>query len=448
VAPGSSINDYNPSLKSRYVESWNIGLQRSITPDTVLEVRYVANKSARAWASLNLNEVNIVENQFLNQFQIAQNNLAVANGVSVPQLAALNTLTSTNFFSAGLPGQQAVPILSTALANASNSTLANYVAQGQAGAFANSIAGNTAQMARLVGANYPANLFEVNPATGGSAANLETNQGGSTYNSMQVELRRRMAKGLTAGASYAWSHSLADGNILSLRNRAGVTYPSAFDQRHTIKLNWVYELPWGPGRAFLPSPGNPILRKAVEGWQVSGIMRLQTGTPSELLSGRQTFNTTDAGVVLHNITTNQLQSMMNIQKQGNGIVDFLPQSLITNTLAAFQLVPTALNPNAPYIGPANTAGQLGNQVFLYGPWFQTWDVSLAKRTRINEKQSIEFRIQALNIFNHPNFFLVPNSSGNITMNNLFGQTQNAYNDINSTNDPGSRILDFQLRYSF
>ena len=73
---------------------------------------------------------------------------------------------------------------------------------------------------------------------------------------------------------------------------------------------------------------------------------------------------------------------------------------------------------------------------------------LSKRTRITERQSIEFRVQALNILNHPNFFLVPNSSGNITVSNLFGQTRNAYNDINSTNDPGSRVLDFQLRYSF
>jgi len=448
VAPGSSINDYNPSLKSRYVESWNVGLQRTLTPDTVLEVRYVANHSARAWASLNLNEVNIVENQFLSQFQAAQNNLAIANGVSVAQLASLNSLKSTNFFNTGLAGQQAVPILSTALASASNSTLANYVAQGQAAALANSIATNTAQMARLTAANYPANLFQVNPATGGSGANLTTNQGGSSYNSMQVELRRRLAKGLLAGASYAWSHSLANGNILSLRDMTGVNYPSPFDQRHTIKLNWVYELPWGPGRQFLNSIANPILRKAVEGWQVSGITRLQSGTPSELLSGRQTFNTSDGGVVLHNLTTSQLQGMMSIQKLGNGIVDVLPQSLITNTLAAFQLVPTALDPNAPYIGPANTAGQFGNQVFLYGPWFQTWDISLAKRTRITEKQSIEFRAQALNIFNHPNFFLVPNSAGNINISNLFGQTRNAYNDINSTNDPGSRILEFQLRYSF
>ena len=162
----------------------------------------------------------------------------------------------------------------------------------------------------------------------------------------------------------------------------------------------------GTGRQFLSSAANPVFRKALEGWQISGIGRLQSGTPSQLLSGRQTFNTNDAGVVLHNLTTNQLQSMMSIQKLGNGIVNDLPQSLITNSLAAFQLVPTALDPNAPYIGPANTPGQFGNQIFLYGPWFQTWDISLSKRTKITERHSIEFRAQALNIFNHPNFFLV------------------------------------------
>jgi hypothetical protein len=449
LAPGNSISDYDPNLKIRYIESWNVGLQRPLTPDTVVEVRYVGNRSARTITSINLNEVNIIENQFLSQFQTAQSNLAIANGVSVAQLATLNSLKSTNFFNTGLPGQQAIPILSTALVSASNSTLATQVAQGQAAALANSIAGNTAQMARLVAANYPANLFQVNPATGGSAANLTTNQGGSRYNAMQIEIRRRFARGLLGGASYAWSHSLLTGQLLTLRDRTGINIPSPFDQRHTIKVNWVYELPWGSGRQFLNSVGNPILRKAVEGWQLSGIGRLQTGTPSQLLSGRQTFNASEAGVVLHNLTTSQLQSMMSIQKLGNGIVEYLPQSLITNSLAAFQLVPTALDPSAPYIGPANTPGQFGNQVFLYGPWFQSWDISISKRTKITERQSIEFRAQALNIFNHPNFFLVPNSAGNITVaSNVFGQTRNAFNDINSTNNPGSRILEFQLRYSF
>ena len=447
VLPGSTINDYSPNIKSRYVESWNLGFQRSLTRDTVLEVRYVGNRSARAWALLNLNEVNVVENGFLSQFQAAQNNLAIANGVPVSQLTSIS-LKSTNFFNQGLPGQSNVPIISTALASTGNSTLANYVAQGQAGAFANSIAGTTSQMARLVAAGYPANLFQVNPATGGSAANLETNQGGSTFNSMQVELRRRLSKGLLVGASYTLAHAFTTGQILSLRDMTGVTYPSAFDQRHGIKLNWVYELPFGPGRQYLSGVGNPVFRKIVEGWQFAGISRIQSGVPSELLSGRLTFNGSDAGVVLHNLTTSQLQSMMSISKQGNGIVDYLPQSLINNSLAAFQLISQPLDPNAPYIGPALTPGQYGNQVFLYGPWLQKWDISLVKHTKIREHQDIEFRVQALNVFNHPNFFLVSGNSGNLTVNNTFGQTRNAYNDINQTNDPGSRVMDFQLRYSF
>jgi hypothetical protein len=454
LTPGNSIADYDPNLKSRYVESWQFGLQRPLKEDTVLEVRYVGNRSARAWAALNLNEINVQGGGFLDQFTAAQNNLAIANGVPVSQLTSIN-LKSTNFFNTGLAGQRDIPLITTALAGAANSTLANYVAQGQAGALANSIAGNVSQMARLTAGGYPANLFQLNPATGGSAANLTTNQGGSTYNSLQTEVRRRFAKGLLVGASYTWSHSLTTGQILTLRNRDGITVPSAFDQRHGIKLNWVYELPWGPGRPFLSSVGNPVLRKVVEGWQISGIGRLQSGTPSQLLSGRSTYNNINPnnnngenGVVLHNLTTSQLQGMMSIQKQGNGLVLDLPQSLINNTLAAFQLIPQALDPNSPYIGPPLTPGQFGNQVFLYGPWLQKWDISLAKRTKITERQSIEFRAQALNIFNHPNFFLVPNSSGNITINSLFGQTRNAYNDINSTNDPGSRLLEFQLRYSF
>jgi hypothetical protein len=448
VLPGNQINDYNPNIKARYVASWNVGYQRPIDKDTVIEARYVGNRSARAWVAVNLNELNVVENNFTTQFQAAQNNLAIANGVSVAQLATLTSFKSTNFFNQGLAGQTAVPIISTALASTANSTLATYVAQGQTGALAGSIANNVAQMARLAAGGYPANLFQVNPATGGSNANLTTNQGGSGYNSLQLEVRRRLSKGLLIGASYTLSHSLSLGNILSLRDMTGVTYPSGFDQRHGIKGNWIYELPVGPGKQFLGNPGNLIARKALEGWQLAGVVRVQSGTPSELLSGRLTFNAIDGGVVLHNITTNQLQSMINITKNPSGLVTYLPQSIITNTLAAFNLIPTALDTTQPYIGPANTAGQFGNQVFLYGPWFSNLDLSLVKRTKIGEKQSIEFRVQALNVFNHANLFLVPNSTGNITVTNLFGQTRSAFNDINSTNNPGARIIDFQLRYSF
>ena len=51
-----------------------------------------------------------------------------------------------------------------------------------------------------------------------------------------------------------------------------------------------------------------------------------------------------------------------------GTAYYLPQSLINNTLAAFTLGTATFDPNAPYIGPCNSAGQICNQVFLWGPW--------------------------------------------------------------------------------
>ena len=97
-------------------------------------------------------------------------------------------------------------------------------------------------------------------------------------------------------------------------------------------------------------------------------------------------------------------SQINASGTATGTAYFLPQSLIQNTLAAFGISGT-FNPNAPYIGPCNSAGQICDQVFLWGPWLSKWDVSLVKRTQIKERLNLEFRVQALNVFNHPNIVI-------------------------------------------
>jgi hypothetical protein len=120
---------------------------------------------------------------------------------------------------------------------------------------------------------------------------------------------------------------------------------------------------------------------------------------------------------------------------------------VQNTLAAFSLGGT-LNPNAPYIGPAQTAGQEGDRIFLYGPWLSKWDVSLVKRTQIKERLNLEFRLQALNVFNLSNFLLNSTGGGAVTIGLSFGQTTTAFRDFNNTNDPGSRTVEFVLRLNF
>lgn len=157
VQSGQTVSDYNPNIKPEYVESWTIGFQREMDRDTVLDIRYVGNHGVGLWRSVNLNEVNIFESGFLQQFNAAAQNLAIARQSSS---------TSTNFGNQGRPGQVAIPMISTALGTTNDTTSANYLLQGQAGAFANSIATNATRMSNLLKAGYAPNLFQVNPLNG------------------------------------------------------------------------------------------------------------------------------------------------------------------------------------------------------------------------------------------------------------------------------------------
>src|SRR5215471_8636278 len=87
------------TLRMPYVQSWNIGVQRQLDKDMVVEARYLGNRSSNVWRTYNVNEVNTVENGFANEFKNAQGNLAInqANGVA-------------GFANNGLPGQVALPI--------------------------------------------------------------------------------------------------------------------------------------------------------------------------------------------------------------------------------------------------------------------------------------------------------------------------------------------------
>ena len=107
----------------------------------------------------------------------------------------------------------------------------------------------------------------------------------------------------------------------------------------------------------------------LEGWQTSGVARIQSGSPTTLTSGRLTFNNRDSGVVLQNITQQQLQDLVKIRKTSvcdpttgacQGIVYWLPQDIIDNTMAAFEVggkTLANLDPTKPFIGPPTTPGQ-------------------------------------------------------------------------------------------
>jgi hypothetical protein len=474
---GDSLNDFNPDLKVGYVQSYTFGIQRELDKNTALEIRYVGNHSLRLWRQYELNDVNIFENGFLNEFKNAQNNLAISRANN----------RGNNYGNQGLAGQVAVPIIQTAIGSATDSTTLTSLERGEAGRVANAIAGNLTRMNNLINAglvpfvtvpdpNNPAasfklsNFFIVNPRSPGGAFLMDNGAGG-TYNSLQVELRRRLSNGFLVQGSYVWSKSMTNTFATSssafsqpttLRDLEYDKGPAPRDMRHAFKVDWIHEFPIGPGHKLL-GDHIPVISKLVEGWQWGGVARIQSGTPILLTGGRQTFNQRESGVVLHNISAQQLQDMMKIRKttvctagKCQGVVYFLPQAIIDNSLAAFEVggkTLANLNPALPYIGPPTTAGQLGNRIFLYGPWQARFDLNLTKRTRITERTDFEFRVQFLNAFNRPNFTIQAASAdvGTSAVNSAtFGQTTNAYRDftVSGTNDPGGRLIEFQLRLNF
>ncbi|HLK65541.1 MAG TPA: carboxypeptidase regulatory-like domain-containing protein [Bryobacteraceae bacterium] len=464
----TSVNGFDPNLKTGYVQSWNLSYQRELDRNTVLEIRYNGNHGTDLWRQIGLNEVNIFENGFLSEFQTAQNNLAIARGGNI------TNATTNNYGNQGLPGQKNIPILQTAIGNTTDTTTATNLMLGAAGTVANSIATNAARMASLTAAGYPANFFVVNPTVAGGGSYALTNSGATYYNAGVVEVRRRLSSGIQLQGSYTFAKALGNGATASssdfstpttLRNRGLDKVPEAFDIRNAIKINSIYELPFGPGKRFNSS--NVVARKIMEGWQIAGVARFQSGTPL-FFSGLGTFNNNGAtgqGVILHNITQSQIQSMVGIYKTSlpgpnGGIIYYLPPpsttstsglnssnntNLLYNTQAAFNvngLTPAQVNPNAPYIGPA-PAGQLGDEIYFYLPWQRHFDVNLQKTTRIKEGVNLQIRVSALDVLNLTNF--LP-GSGNTS--STFGQVTSAYRDISGTVDPGARIIEWLVRVNF
>jgi len=208
----------NRNIAAPYVQQWNFGIQREIGQNSAIEVRYVGNLSLHQWLGYNINEVNIVENGFLNEFKNAQGNLA-------RNVAAGRGNTFANV--AGVPGNVPLPIMTAAFGSAnsvnfSNGTYITNLNTGAAGTLARTIANNPTFYCNMVGtaafpacatrgvnvagAGYPINFFQVNPYANGSSVNYLDASGTSNYHAFQVEFRQRPTHGAQFNVNYTWSH--------------------------------------------------------------------------------------------------------------------------------------------------------------------------------------------------------------------------------------------------
>ena len=301
AAKGSGLGPatVNPGFDNSYTQSWNLNIQREITPTLAIMVGYFGSKATHLRLSRNLNQRNITTG--------ARPFPVLVSDSFVPCPSA--TLPSCNL-------------------------------------------GNTA---------------EVDSA------------GNSNYNALWITANKRFSHGFQFNASYTFSKSL-DYNSLSSQgvviqnslNPRGDYGLSDFDVRHRFVINWVYDLPF-KGNRFK------------EGWQLASIFQAQGGNPINIVT-LASFEGI-VGVVRPDL-------LLPVNTTGN------PAQWFSNSTVC-----SAPAPGCAFLIPTfggNHFGDLPRNAFT-GPGFTDVDFSIAKNTKINERFNLQFRCDAFDLFNHPNF---------------------------------------------
>jgi len=419
---GNSFFAMNPNIRQPYVEQWNFGIERQLGSGTALEVRYVGNMGMHGWMSYNLDEVNTLENGFLTEFQHAQSNLAISQAAG----------KGNSFANQGLPGQVALPIFAAAFGGATTGSLyTQFLTQlrspasggtGAVGTVANTLSNTQSYICNMFGSkfspcaalglggagtSYPINFFAANPFTTGGSVNYLDAVSHSNYQSLQVELRQRLWRGMQFNVNYTLAHSLVLGNVNGYQaNVGGAGYitdrnfrlsyrPTPYDARQVLHASGTYDLPFGKGMKYMNS--SKLANEVLGGWTVGTIVVFQTGLPTQLSGGYATLNSSaNSGVVFaQGVTAKQIQDSVGITRIGSPWV----LTLSPNLIAANGGI------SSSYYTPNVTPGVLAANQYIYGPhWFNA-DLSVNKSIPIWERVRTTLQAQFLNVFNHPAFNL-------------------------------------------
>jgi hypothetical protein len=434
-----TVRAIDDNLRTPYVQNWNASIQRELPGGFLLDLRYVGNKGTRLLRATNLNEANIIENGILNAFMLAR------SGQESPLLDRLLT---------GLRGSA-----SGATFMRTNATLAGHLAGNNVGAFAtylNTQPANGRNGGLLAPNGFPENFVVVNPQF--TAATLLGNFASSTYHSFQIDISKRLSKGLTMQANYTWSKALGEeegagqemlDSYRTLRNRSLEKRLMTFSVPHIYRSNWIYDLPFGPKRRFF-SGAKGILGKLLEGWQVGALYNAFSGEPITWSSGRSTFNqftdnTADFVAPLSNAAGR-------LVKRGNGVFYFPDYSVVPdpqiqsitelNGVRARSNMQAVRDTRTGEIVAANPVpGTLGSAplTYFFGPGYFLLDMNLLKTFTVKERFRVQIGATADNVLNRV-FFTDPTLIQTGINATNFGQ-------ITGT-DSGPRIVILNMRIDF
>ena len=451
-----SLDLFHPDIEIASARTWTVGLQRALNRDTALEVRYVGTRGINQWSELNYNERNLIENGFFEEFKLAMANLQANNaagGTRAGSFAYFGEGSSTRplpIYLAYLNGSRNFTDAGAYTgANWTNTGLTNDMARHNPspGNSAADLDGDQGRRNLAAQAGYAANFFLVNPAV----ANVNVLDSGafSDYHALQVEVRRRLSRGLSVNANYQYA---VEGTSAFLGFHYGRVMNEAPNVRHAIKTQWNWSIPVGRGRRF-GTDMHPILNGVIGNWEFTGAGRIQA----------RTLNF--GNVRLVGMTAKDLQDMYEFRiiddpdNPGRQLVTMLPEDVILNTRRAFSTNPNSETgysdlgaPTGRHFAPANSesciqlkAGDCAPRTLLIrAPFFSRFDIGVTKRFPLRGAANFELRIDVLNLFDNINFNPVanPGDGGGIF------QVGSAYRDPDNNFDPGGRLGQLSFRINW
>jgi len=278
----------------------------------------------------------------------------------------------------------------------------------------------------VVAANPGKNINFLRPYKGYGSIRETDNVASSMYNSLQIAWNRRYSNGLLFGVSYTLSKSMDSGSnqrdVIPNTYDPGMMWgPSEFDARHILVFNYLYDLPFFKNHSTMSG-------KLLGGWQISGVTQFQTGQPCGVAE-----NHDYAGVGVDS----------NFGCGVNGqywVVNGTPR-IIGTFGSTGQWFDTSV-----FSKPANgTFNTQRVRDLIYQPGFQNWNLGLFKAFPIDEQRGFQFRAEAFNFINHPNWG--GGSGGGVNFNptsSTFGKVTTKGGGVGG----GERNLQLSLRFYF
>jgi hypothetical protein len=377
------------NLRSPYVSTWTIGIQRALTNNMSLEVAYVGNHGTKLLGITNLNQP------------------PVGTGWGSPTAG-----TGTGTSAVGSPAYVCLNDFATngPYGNCSPDANAERLAQPY-----------TASCPTTNGVGLGSGSKPCFPYLG--YVEFFSNHDKSNYNGLQVTLTQRASHGLSFTAGYTYAHALDDngdneGNGLHVpidsANPGALYGNSDFDIRHRLTFSVDYAI-----------PGKKGFGQMLEGWAINSIVTLQTGAvwgvndQSDDLSGTGSSGDPVGSIGEQWVFSGNPSDFTPVHgwtdsNGGGGGVPFFagasdPACLAKSTAMGPLAVASLNNLGCYRVGSSilvpqayGTLGTTGRNIFR-DQGFKNWDMSVTKAFKFTERFSAEFKVELFNILNHPNF---------------------------------------------